>query len=204
MKGLKAGDQVSFLKLREKRYVRGHGSKGKASWVCDCVCGTEVIRREDFFKPDKVMSCGCQHPSRKGVGEKSVLWKGCGELGSNVFGAIRCGARKRQIEFNITIEQCWEMFQEQESKCALTGLPLQIVNRRKQRNTGVQHTASLDRIDSMVAYNIENVWWVHKDVNMMKKEYSLERFREICRLVTEKEAEEKLKKEPPTGLFVFA
>jgi len=45
-------------------------------------------------------------------------------------------------------------------------------------------TASLDRIDSTKNYTIDNIQWVHKDVNKMKMDFSQEYFIEMCRLVT--------------------
>ena len=43
---------------------------------------------------------------------------------------------------------------------------------------------SLDRIDSNNGYVEGNVQWVHKDVNMMKKDYNQEYFINICKLIT--------------------
>lgn len=187
MRGLKPGDQISHLTLKEKRYIRGHGSKGKASWVCDCICGKEVIRREDILDPNKSMSCGCQHPSKNARGTESHSWKGCGELGGQFFGMIQHSAKRREIPFAITIEYAWDLFVKQSGKCALTGIPLTFVGQRDRRSKGLEQTASLDRIDAspLLGYIEGNLQWVHKDVNMMKKEYPLERFIEICRLVTE-------------------
>jgi len=48
------------------------------------------------------------------------------------------------------------------------------------------NTASLDRIDCNKSYSIENIQWVHKDVNIMRNAYSIDRFVEICKLVSEK------------------
>jgi hypothetical protein len=115
------------------------------------------------------------------------LWSGCGDLSGGHFSGIRCVALKRGLSFNITIDYAWLLFLEQGGKCALTGLPLTFSTQR-QRWRGFPQTASLDRIDSSRGYEPDNVWWVHKDVNMMKKEYSLERFIEICHCVSQTHA----------------
>ena len=44
-------------------------------------------------------------------------------------------------------------------------------------------TASLDRIDSKLGYELNNIQWVHKDINMMKQAYTNNYFIEHCKLV---------------------
>lgn len=43
--------------------------------------------------------------------------------------------------------------------------------------------ASLDRIDSKKDYTIDNVQWVHKDLNYMKQDFTEEEFINYCKLV---------------------
>jgi hypothetical protein len=43
--------------------------------------------------------------------------------------------------------------------------------------------ASLDRIDSKKGYVEGNVHWVHKDVNMMKRNFTEEYFINLCETV---------------------
>ena len=47
-------------------------------------------------------------------------------------------------------------------------------------------TASLDRIDSKKAYTVDNIQWVHKDINMLKNKYDQEYFIHMCTLVANK------------------
>jgi len=76
----------------------------------------------------------------------------------------------------------WKMFEKQDSKCALSGMPIEFVtvNRRRDRS---KQTASLDRIDSEGDYTIDNVQWVHKDVNRMKNVFDNDYFIEICKKI---------------------
>ena len=83
-------------------------------------------------------------------------------------------------EVNITIQEAWDLFLEQDRKCALTGLDIVFGPRDKGGNT-----ASLDRIDSTKGYIKGNVQWVHKDINRMKFDLNQERFIELCKKVTE-------------------
>jgi hypothetical protein len=45
-------------------------------------------------------------------------------------------------------------------------------------------TASLDRIDSSKGYTIDNVQWVHKTVNLMKRELNQQDFIDICNKIS--------------------
>ena len=74
---------------------------------------------------------------------------------------------------------------EQQGKCALTGMVLRMRGRKseEQKERG---TASLDRIDSTKGYVRGNVQWVHKDVNLMKNEFSEGYLLKMCRLVVRK------------------
>ena len=44
-------------------------------------------------------------------------------------------------------------------------------------------TASLDRIDSSKGYTIDNIQWLHKDINKMKWDFSQEKFLELCKKI---------------------
>ena len=46
-------------------------------------------------------------------------------------------------------------------------------------------TASLDRIDSKKGYTIDNIQWVHKDVNKMKMDLQEEDFFRIVKEIYE-------------------
>jgi len=87
---------------------------------------------------------------------------------------------RKALEISITIEDAWDLFLKQDKKCALTGLLLKI----DIKSNG---TALLDRIDSSKGYTIDNIQWVHKDINFMKKNYSQDYFIEMCKKVVEYE-----------------
>jgi hypothetical protein len=111
--------------------------------------------------------------------KKHFNWKGFGNIGSEFFSLIRGSAEKRKLIFKITIEEVWNLFLKQNRKCALTGLELVFGNYKK----GEERTASLDRIDSSIGYEINNLQWVHKNINRMKLWHSNNQFIEYCRLV---------------------
>lgn len=142
------------------------------------------MRRQDFLGSQKkaAKSCGCQSLSLKNTGPKDSKWRGCGDLSGGYFSCVKCVAAKKGLEFAITIEYAWQLFLSQNRRCSLTGITL-VFHSQRERSRGLQQTASLDRIDSTKGYVPGNVQWVHKDVNMMKKEYAQDRFVEICKLV---------------------
>ena len=95
------------------------------------------------------------------------------------WGKIQRRAKNRGLEFTITIEEAWDLFQAQEGRCALSGAPIKFARSQK---SGVQ-TASLDRRDSTKGYVTGNIQWVHKIVNMMKNTLTDEEFIEWCKTI---------------------
>lgn len=81
-------------------------------------------------------------------------------------------ADARNILWDLTLEQLWDLYLAQEQKCSLSGLPI-----------AFQDTLSIDRIDSNLDYTISNVQLVHKDINFMKQQFSQEHFINMCCLI---------------------
>lgn len=71
------------------------------------------------------------------------------------------------------------MFLQQGKKCALSGIPLTISSTRKY------NTASIDRIDNGKGYETGNIQWVHKHVNFMKRDHSVDYFIKLCTMVAD-------------------
>lgn len=110
-------------------------------------------------------------------------WKGYQEISGTIWRKILWHARKRNIDFDLTIEDAWEVFLLQGKKCALTGLDLQFGNDKRYNNEPVETTASLDRIDNEKGYSRENTQWVHKAINLMKLDHGQNEFIKWCKLV---------------------
>jgi len=85
----------------------------------------------------------------------------------------------------VTVQEAWELFELQDGRCALTGLPLSMPRRFKEF---AACTASLDRRDNTGGYTRDNIQWVHKDVNMMKNKFDQNYFISMCRRVAEHSA----------------
>lgn len=169
-----------FGKLLVEEYV---GTKQYAHYVghlysCKCECGKTVIVQNRNLQQNHTKSCGCLRQVR-GANRKD--WKGCGLLTGRLWSQIKSHARKRNLIVQISIEDAWEQFEKQKGLCALTKLPIYMPKGSKKDH---HHTASLDRKNSNLNYTLDNIQWVHKDINRMKSDLSQERFFELCCLVT--------------------
>lgn len=144
-------------------------------WIFECKCGARLERIPVSLKKNKYNSCrDCMS------GADTWSWGGYGEIPQDIFNTIHHSAKAKGLEFSITIEYLWDLFLQQERKCAFTGEELYF---NKTYRTKTNRTASLDRIDSSKGYVPGNVQWVHRDVNKLKKNFSDARFIEICRRV---------------------
>ena len=159
---------------------------GKASnfILCKCDCGKEVIVRianlVNKVKIKATKSCGCDN-NNNNLGSKNNSWKGYKEISGSFLCNVKSGAKKRNIDFDLTIEQLWELFIKQGRKCALSGLEL----RFRSRHGCFDGTASVDRIDSSKGYFISNIQFIHKHINWMKLDHSEEVFIKYCNLITD-------------------
>jgi len=146
----------------------------EAFWSCVCDCGKTHIVRGNSLKRGSTTECiSCSNPK---LGFK--------ELPQCFWGQVKAGAIKRGLEFTITIEEAWGLFIKQDKKCSLSGLSIGFAKTRREHMVGRKTTASLDRIDNNKGYIIDNVQWVHKDVNMMKHCHNQEYFLNMCKLIT--------------------
>jgi len=83
------------------------------------------------------------------------------------------------------MNDAWDVFCRQRGRCALTGVELEFDKfiGSKQCKKYRRGSASLDRIDNARGYTINNVQWVHKYVNFMKRELDEAEFTKWCRRV---------------------
>ena len=144
----------------------------KAYWRCWCDCGNEAVVQADGLVTGKTASCGCLVLRN---GSAHPKWRGHGEISSTQWTHTRKNAEFRNILFEVTIEEAWALFLLQGRRCALTGVPLSVEKRK-----GVHPTASLDRVDSSGSYTLGNVQWVHKRVNLAKRDTPQDEFIEMC------------------------
>jgi hypothetical protein len=148
-------------------------------YLCKCECGNEKDVTRGNLITHHTRSCGCL---KKKKGKENKCWLGHGDISGGLWTHIQCHAKGRDLDFAVTIEEAWAVFQQQGGRCALTGWPIALNTEKGCRAT---RTASLDRIDNTKGYTKDNIQWLHKDVNWMKGRYSSQRFYEMCKAVAD-------------------
>jgi hypothetical protein len=130
---------------------------------CECIhCGGITHVELWNLIGEHYKSCGCL---KHAFNTKSPRWKGFGEISQTHFNRIKLGAKKRNLNFDLNIEDIWNLFLKQNRKCAISGLDIRFPNSR----IDYKSTASLDRINPKKSYTIDNVQWLHVDVNYAKQ-----------------------------------
>ena len=168
--------------------LAGRNKHSQLLWECECSCGNTTVVPAGTLGT-RTKSCGClrKNTNKNSTatshqrGSASPYWKGYGEISGYKWRKIANGAKRRNLIFDITIEQAWELFLKQEKTCVLSGLPLYFGE--SGRDLGV---ASLDRIDSNKGYTLDNVQWVHKEVNQLKMDLTEKRLFELCEAIVKK------------------
>jgi len=156
----------------------GYDKHSHLIFKCLCDCGNIVCVKGYCLLDGNTKSCGC---SARRKGKDHPNFAGHEEISSSLWHSLCHGATSRNLEFQITIEEIWQLFLKQNRKCALSGIKLQFAQTRKTYN---QTTASLDRIDSTKGYAINNVQWVHKKINQIKMNMDQSEFIDWCQKIT--------------------
>lgn len=87
-------------------------------------------------------------------------------------------AKSKNQYYDIDLEFLYQLWNQQEGKCALTGIPM-TTTKHGRTNTNV----SIDRIDSSKGYTKDNIWLICSAVNFMKSNLNLEEFKQYCQAV---------------------
>ena len=176
----------------------------KSYYLVKCRCGRENYIRSDILKRGEATKCrycankiNYERNVERGlidyVGYSEGKHRGCGDLSKTFYSQIKRNAKKRNIYWSddLTIEYLWDLYLKQDKKCALTGLEISLrkdqhtpINNAKSNIDYTTFTASLDRIDSYKGYEIGNVQWVHRNINIMKNSFSQNYFIQMCNLVS--------------------
>lgn len=160
-------------------------SESKSSvWICKCHCG-KLMESTSSNLLRGVYGCWDCRNELISITKRG----GYEEISGEFWNRTKKSAEIRNIKFDINIKEVWELFLKQDRKCALSGIELKFNMRRKEDIKNC--TASLDRIDSFKDYTIDNVQWVHKNVNRMKWDLTQEEFINICKKVVNYESNRK-------------
>lgn len=174
------GDKLHLLTIKSKIGLLADNGKRKHNyiyWLCLCECGNQTKVSTPSLNNGHVKSCGCiisKFDRTRNIKNNTLI-------PTYLFNQIERGAKSRNIEFNISIDYIWFLFNIQNKKCSLSKLDLTFPKNAREKN----YTASLDRIDSNIGYIEGNVQWVHRDINLMKNSLSQDYFIKMCSLICE-------------------
>ena len=180
--GVKFFGEVFYIGQRFGKLIikkRISYSNRQKKYLCECDCGILKEVLHERLKSKNTKSCGCL---KRECGSKKV-----GEIAGIFYTRYKLAAKNKGKEFTITKEYLSDLFEKQERKCALTGLPINIVWGNDSRGC----TASIDRINSNLGYIEGNVQFVHIDVNRMKLHHPQDYFINLCKLIVDKANKEK-------------
>ena len=166
-----------FGQLTPIKYVGKDPKSHKSIYLCLCSCGKTVEVLGNSLQSKNTESCGCTSRKR---GKDHANFKGYEDISITYWNSVMFGAKSRKLTVAVTIKDIWDLFIEQDRKCALSGVKLGFATTRK---TAQLQTASLDRIDASKGYIKGNVQWIHKHLNAMKWKLTDEDFIGWCREV---------------------
>lgn len=171
------GKRFGFIEVLEETGEKSV-PQGSMLWKCFCHyegCEKTVVMSAAQLMRQKVkkrpQTCGCY--------SRQIQFKGHGELSYCYFDKLKRQASKKGREFNLDMSYLWDLFLKQNRLCALSGIPLSLGRGHYTKKRWSQ-TASLDRIDSTKGYIKGNVQWLHKYVNLMKKDKTDREFIDWC------------------------
>jgi hypothetical protein len=173
-----------WVVLKRVRHPIGRDKQLRNLWLCRCSCGIEKPLMYQSLVGGESTQCSDCYGKEQKVLPYSQVWN-----------QVVAHAKDRRIEIKITREYAFGLLESQDYKCALTGISICIAGSRREHDVDRLTTASLDRVNSDVGYIKGNVWWVHKQVNIMKHKMTVARFAELCNLVAQRFAPEGYRRE---------
>lgn len=180
-------------------------SNKKSYWLVKCKCGNENFVRSDILKSNTARKCRICSNKEKFIRNVNLgkmhsknfspNHQGIGELSRMLYSHYKRGAKRRNIEFKVSIEDLWDLYKDQNGKCNLTGEPIFLKSQNKNdtitySKNGYSNldfskfNASLDRKDSNYGYVLGNIQWVLRRVNMIKNDLSQDEFLNLCKKIT--------------------
>lgn len=156
-------------------YIGIAGKSRDAIYQCKCDCGLEKPVKGYHIKNGYSSKCvNCSAEQSKIYGRK---------IPRSYWESIKRNAAKRNIEFNLTIDQVYDLFELQKRKCALSGKDIDFA-KTETEHLKRKATASIDRIDPTKGYTLDNIQLVHKSVNFMKHTMQNQDFIDMCHSIS--------------------
>jgi hypothetical protein len=146
--------------------------KGTCYWRFVCDCGKSTIKQASKVKDGRVKSCGCVRYQKGKIFPSMRLPPG--EAGKrNIFRDYQNRAKRKGIEFSLTIEEFAEITKQ---RCVYCGVEPRN-ECRMEWGAGTYFYNGIDRIDNAIGYTQDNVAPCCAICNYAKKTSSVEDFR---------------------------
>ncbi len=146
------------------------GAEGRKCSVCSAPLGPQV--------PNRQSRCNsCRVASRVRNTSQSIH-----RFLSYKIVTARQRSSKIQVEFDLDIDEIYELYMKQQGNCALSGLPMTNI-------MDDERSVSFDRIDTSKGYHIDNVRLVAARVNLLRSDMSDVDFVWWCRAVANHNAD---------------
>lgn len=165
-----------FNKLTAIKKIK---KNGRCWYLCKCDCGNEKVIAGWRLKSGYTKSCGC-------IARESDKWRNKDKrLEPGVSNARRVieyykkNARKRNIAFNLTEQQCLKVMKQNCYYCGRE--PFNVSNRKNSWGEFIYN--GIDRLDNNKPYSMNNVVPCCKDCNYMKKNHTEKEFLEVISLI---------------------
>lgn len=158
--------------------------------------GEKKLEKTGYYSPTIIVECDCGNVKTLTcyslANYKSVKGRQCDKCAGKISGIdclhifkyyftnLKKGAIRRNLEIEITMNDIYNKYIEQNKKCALSGLDIYF---KPNETSKEENTASVDRIDSSKGYLINNIQIVHKDINKIKQNFTDDYFKKLCESV---------------------
>lgn len=145
----------------------------KNTWLCQCDCGNTTSVITSKLKSGAIKSCGCLKEETNKINSQSTIEKRMKDDATLniVIGTYKYNALARGLDFDLTQQECINLFQ---SACHYCGSPPS--NTQKNR-TKTYVYSGIDRLDNELGYFPQNVVPCCKTCNKAKGIQSYEDFK---------------------------
>ena len=169
-------NRLTVIKRKDKTDKNG---KRIIAWICKCDCGNESWVRGGALKgKNPILSCGCKNEE---VLKEKTKKDRISHLISIALKVYKSNAKKRDIAFDLTIEEFRELIEQPCNYCgeAYSNEMTDTVWRGKKSyeisNTILKYNG-IDRVDNELGYNNKNCVPCCSTCNKMKSNYTFDNF----------------------------
>jgi len=142
-------------------------------YLCKCDCGVEKIISWNCIQKGTTRSCGC---SRKFAHSKE---KGLGNF-NKLYNSYKNNSKRRNLNFELDVEEFRELTKKNCFYCNIE--PSTRYNSKNMNGEYIYN--GIDRINNDIGYTLENCVPCCGICNLMKRNLSLEEFKDKLRAIT--------------------